>query len=1416
MSSDSDAEEKETTKFIQCLCRVNPKCGYKSGTVNVDSEFNEVSVSRGNSAIHKASSKSYVVDAVLDIMPGKDDEKGLDGKKVKTQWASQAKVFEQVRTMVDRRVQEEGSDILVLANGASGSGKTYTMFGESNFEDKGIVPRFVDYIYKHKGKSRYLAVEDIADAPPALAANKVLLSMMLISGEQMTDLLHVNNPLRMWSPANRIAYSGVLGPVALPAEYVLSASAEELSDQLGMGLKVAATVIHSTTDLYASTSIVVTMLIISGDVEKVREDATTKMFGKKTTAAEEAIQAEKLRITKVTFMELPSVDNPHPCPVEVDRLTGVSALYRAARCLQLDPSIGAGGGGGGNPYVPGQFNAHHRKSIVNYLLQDSLYKYPNAIIINCLRGAEHSYEQDIATMDLMGELSENFNTDGTSKKQLRVVECIRMLYDEVRQCEYGAGPDPFAEYVQQLAKTASDQALGGKKGAPAAKISTMRPQRRLKEVKPLHEYSDVVKSDAALLRNKATFLKRLAQIFEFMIKKDEASKEAMQRLCNYTLPFVPAFDVSMNTPRRGVVVDFDRLADDSIKVPFTDVLRAWLKERGLFLKFIKPSLGPMGVYDLMDLGDDEEDKFKPFVPDPGEVKQNTTGVAHGVPWSYEIEGMDPYAIMLSPNSGLADSYAKIPLVRGYTVIRGKTGNTYLSENQSMTAYTTTPVEKDTEKDVISYRASIRDLVGENMLPQEALQILDEEIAAEIAATLEVDKHSKASDNIDEFDNPETELKKKEERTKEVVNFVYLPGPAVEAVHAIFRVENAQFLFLRPNNLLMINGKAVKPEIYVNGLLLSEEIPLQDNDVVQIGRSRFLQIRVPVKPIKMNEINSVAREEKFSELTIWERGMVRAFAPKLKEAIGLSEANRRHVSHIAINRELTAVMKNADRTPLHRMDTYLAPEDLIASVYTAISPNDRAYCCNIVGASNLVNYWGAVMRRYMKASFELVATAHNDLAQRGRIIVLNTSTLAASAAAQATVNQGKKTKRDVEYDEFGVPIDHDDDAYAQPVVEQVVPGGRRKGIRQVGGNNTAEATADERIFSGSICCENVGDAAGKFMWNCPILQERLYLMKGMAEQYHSSWCACDTAWLDAMYEPNQDPFNDTQEDELIGVGYLYLDSLQYLVDTNDVVPIVSLQGHRCGAIKIRGRAWIDKIETAPPYLTVDKETNLRDFDGKNCVLRLYIESLMDLPANHCSSTFVRFNFFYHNKPYITARHGGCSQHPFLHNAIRIDQRITGDFLEYIARGSLEMEVYGKRKVKESRRPGLGLTIKHNFLTGETIPEINIREVDDEAGQPDMSKGEDEEEKGDDLEEKIRELTINLQKSQNAMNTSKKIIENLTADKVKLEHKIERQESKFAEFEETLPEKFRSVKGASGSTKSGKNAPVSDGSVACTVM
>ena len=643
----------------------------------------------------------------------------------------------------------------------------------------------------------------------------------------------------------------------------------------------------------------------------------------------------------------------------------------------------------------------------------------------------------------------------------------------------------------------------------------------------------------------------------------------------------------------------------------------------------------------------------------------------------------------------------------------------------------------------------------------------------------------------------------------------MPGPGVMPLHCIFRTENLNFCYIRPNNLGRVNGKIVIPEVYVNGLLITDEVPLQDNDIVQVGASRFLLIRVPVR--KMDLKAGVAKEEKLSLLTAWERGMVRGFGVQLRDSIALSEGSRRHVSHMNINRELNAVMKTADRVPLSKIESYFAPDDLVNSVYTSIHPNDKAYLCSFVGAAQLANHWSSTMRRYLKLKFQLSPVVTTDKEHKGRIVILDSHGVAASTAATAMANHGKKAKEAL-YDDDGDLIEDEDDVEvdAGPV------GGRRKGIRLKGMENVAEGSAEERFFSASILCEAADPTGtgppGKFNWSSCMFIDRLGLMKNMSCHFDSPWTARDSTWLDVLYGTSMDPFNDSQEDELIGVGYLYLDGVQYLTDIDDTIALVSLEGKRVGNLKIKGRSWIDKIETAPSYLTVDSEKSLNMFEGKNCILRIYFESLTDLPKNHCSSTYVRFNFFYHNNSYVTVRHGGASVHPYIHDAIRIEQKITGDFLEYVKRGSIELEVYGKRKPLETRHSAISTTLKKNYITGESIPEEEEKdgEVEDEKKE---GAGEGEGEQVD-FEEMIRDLNANVAKLQHVVNTNKKVIENITAEKDKTDDKLKKSEAIRLEMEDHLPakvkERYSSKKDKSGRSVKDKNKDKNnEGSEVCVV-
>lgn len=187
-----------------------------------------------------------------------------------------------------------------------------------------------------------------------------------------------------------------------------------------------------------------------------------------------------------------------------------------------------------------------------------------------------------------------------------------------------------------------------------------------------------------------------------------------------------------------------------------------------------------------------------------------------------------------------------------------------------------------------------------------------------------------------------------------------------------------------------------------------------------------------------------------------------------------------------------------------------------------------------------------------------------------------------------------------------------------------------------------------------------------------------LMKEMWESWSGPWCLNDGMWLDKIYNRPLDAFHDNYDDSLIGVGFLYLDSLQYLLDIEDNIPIIDINGNPSGSIKLRVRTWIDKIETLPSYIAVDKETHLSNFLDKKLIICFYFDGLQNLPERLCSSTYVYFKFFYHRLGFKTIRHAGENINPILDNIVRIDQRITKDFIQFLRTASLELEVFGKKK------------------------------------------------------------------------------------------------------------------------------------------
>jgi len=328
--------------------------------------------------------------------------------------------------------------------------------------------------------------------------------------------------------------------------------------------------------------------------------------------------------------------------------------------------------------------------------------------------------------------------------------------------------------------------------------------------------------------------------------------------------------------------------------------------------------------------------------------------------------------------------------------------------------------------------------------------------------------------------------------------------------------------------------------------------------------------------------------------------------------------------------------------------------------------------------------------------------------------------------QAGVGSDRTSKTDCV---FTIDIDrHFNKAHTVKHGHRYNPGsdsGRKK-VAQYDLTATKLMSTKYRRYVFQIQCSTTNDS-GSWFWSNHIFQSRFFLMRSMYFDY-VDLCQRNFFQLNGLYPNIIDPFVDVPNDEVIGVACVYLNSLYHLVDIDDSFPITNFAGYNSGAIRLSVRAWIDRIETIPSYITVDKEVVLDDFMDRNLIIRININSLQvgylgscsilvgliwfglvglcslvsfrityallrivclclclclssqDIPEHLSTGTYVTFKFFYHTKLYSTTRYCGKTTTPMIKCTIPIEQKITADFIESLRTGYIDLEVWGKRGSK----------------------------------------------------------------------------------------------------------------------------------------
>jgi hypothetical protein len=276
-------------------------------------------------------------------------------------------------------------------------------------------------------------------------------------------------------------------------------------------------------------------------------------------------------------------------------------------------------------------------------------------------------------------------------------------------------------------------------------------------------------------------------------------------------------------------------------------------------------------------------------------------------------------------------------------------------------------------------------------------------------------------------------------------------------------------------------------------------------------------------------------------------------------------------------------------------------------------------------------------------------------------------------------------------------------------------------------------------------------------------------------------------------------------------------VQYLLDIHNSLPIINYAGKTAGTLHVRVRSWIDKIDTQPGYISIDKETNIADFANHMCLMRIHVDNMRHLPKSLCSATYVCFKFFFHSTAYKTPRYCGTAVNPAIEHTIAIDQKITRDFVDYIRSGCIEMEVFGKRqdpsKTTAVARPSRALSIVGEPVILQLQPDDSNSpvgggsSVDDSSftvggvdlKDPDNTDGNNNKDEANDekdrliafLQHQVEEYSVEMAKKDKAVAQSKKLLSAAQLDKAQAEIRADRSREetlaatkKLAELEAAL--------------------------------
>jgi len=163
-------------------------------------------------------------------------------------------------------------------------------------------------------------------------------------------------------------------------------------------------------------------------------------------------------------------------------------------------------------------------------------------------------------------------------------------------------------------------------------------------------------------------------------------------------------------------------------------------------------------------------------------------------------------------------------------------------------------------------------------------------------------------------------------------------------------------------------------------------------------------------------------------------------------------------------------------------------------------------------------------------------------------------------------------------------------------------------------------------------------------------------------------------------PDDNPFYDAPQPQLIGEGYYMLQPLANLIDNPAQINLIGRTFEVFGKLNVNVIP-VDPSgsEDLPDEMIPDEPEDLIDTRIDYIV---QIEQAIDLPSNFCRDTFVEYQLYLNEQKFRTSTCAGSNRNPIYNYSKQHTQEwVTDGFIKYLKEDYLVFRVYGYAEIRK---------------------------------------------------------------------------------------------------------------------------------------